>query len=433
LFEELDVENIPSENFVFHISSKLLKFLEPLKNEYKIAKLLYELDIKTQIEYFKRNGVPKNILVQDPIDYLDIDNEGNISFLKSRYFSEENKWENSRRVKTKITRILKEIYNQDFLREQIKETDVEAISIKMSTLKNTEAFVEEYRGMEILRAFNYKNELNELNFGQSCANFHQGSGNFGGFTEPKVSEFEIYTKNPEQCGVVVVWENGKIQGRLTFQQGIQVCDSVDYKKGEHHTVWGNYYGVGGKYNVMLTDYIKKKWPNATMKSSGRNGSGMCISLETRFIYYCPFDTMYVDFQHNLLTDSYRYLKEPYNSYKWVNTYHAFCPKELVLERMKEEKNFNTHLITKEPNFFQDTRNPKMPYRRTLNEKEIEILNEFFPHYTWANGIDADGYLIMNKRTTMKPKNESGRHYFTEKELESFINSEKTEDDLPNTF
>jgi hypothetical protein len=354
--------------------------------------------------------------------------------LKSRYFGEENKWENTRRVKTKITKVLKEIYNQEYLREKIKETDAEALSIRMATLKSTEARVEEYRGMEILRAFNYKHELTDTNFGYSCANFHQAGGKFGGYTEPKISEFDIYTKNPEQCGAVVVWENGKIKGRMTFQQGIQVCDSGLYKKGEHHTVWGNYYGVGGKYSVMLTDYIKKKWPNAVHKQQCPGSSALCIELETRFTYYCPFDSMYVNFEHNLLTDNYGYLSGAYRNYKWVNTYHAFCPKELVNQRIKEENEktgANEPYILDEPKKFPNERTPKMPYKRMLREDEIEVLSKYFPHYTWAKGIDADGFLIINKRTTTAPRDEKGYYYFTEKDLNSFTNTEDLEDDLPH--
>lgn len=339
---ETNLEN--DEIFNFHISSKLNTFLEPLKNDYKIAKLLYELQptvqmlAKTPGVYYKRNGPPKNILVSDPIDYLDIDNEGNISFLKSRYFSEENKWENTRRVKTKITKVLKEIYNQDFLREHIKETDAEAIVNKIAILKNQSgARVEEFRGEDVLRGYNYNHEFNK-SFGHSCANFHQKELG-GSYREPWVDEYDVYVKNPENCGVVVVWDNNQIVARRSFQQGIQVCDTKNWKKGEFHTVWGNYYGIGGnnsKYDTMIKEYLIKKYD-----ASDKAGNNiLCIEMETRWKNYPAFDSMYVNFEYNLLTNNYSGLPQPYISYSWVSTYsnmdHLHAPENYIKKRLQEE-------------------------------------------------------------------------------------------------
>jgi len=396
----------PEEVVNFHISEKLKKLISSMKDSYKVAELLSKLE----------GGVTRKYLAKDPVNYLDIDDEGNISFLKSRYFDESpDKWSSTRRVKMKATKVLKEIFNEQYINTNIKQTDIEAFVNKLASVKDTSCRVEEFRGMDSLRAYNYKKELSK-NFGYSCANFHQAENSFGKYTEPKVSEFDIYTKNPEQCGVVVVWDNGVIMARRSFQQGIQVCDSKLWKKGEFHTVWGNYYGVSGKYDVMMLDYLRKKYPNAVVKQGGPNYSGLCISLETRFTYYCPFDSMYVNFEHNLLTDNPSSLPSPYCNYSWVNTYHAFCPKKYVKERLEEEKS-HTPKIDIDPRKSSGSVNPKQPFKRPLTNEEYEALCHYFPHYTWAKNIDADGKLIMAQRSTMPPYDEKGSFYLTEEDLD----------------
>jgi len=385
-------ERDPNEIVGFRLSSKFETTLKPLRSEYKVADLYLKL----------KEGVERKYLSKDPPDYLDIDDEGNLSFLKSRYFGEGDPWTTSRRIKMKITKALKEFYDETYMNSLIKQTDVEAFINKWnSLLKSKRIHAEEYRGKEMLRAFNYTRELSK-NFGYSCANFHQDENEFGKYTEPKLSEFDIYTKNPEQIGVVVAMEDGVIMGRRTVQQGIQVCDTANYNKGEFHTVWGNYYGVGGgggKYDNIITTYIIKKWPDA----KGMRSNALCVSLETRFTYYCPFDSMYVCFEHNLMTDNYSYLPLPYRTYKWVGCYHAICPKELVKQRIEEENGFMPDVNVKR---FSDYVDPKLPYIRNLTDKEIEKLCEYFPHYTWAKGIDQTKRLIVGKPVLQDMKEEN---------------------------
>ena len=396
--------DVPDEIVKFHLSDKFYKMITPLKNEYKVAELLFNL----------KEGVKRSILSKDPVDYLDMDEDGYISFLKSRYFTEPDLWTSTRRIKMKFTKVLKDIYNEPYINTYIKPTDIEAFTHKLISLKDKGCRIEEYRGMEILRAYNYKKELTK-DFSYSCANFYQSENNFGKYTEPKVSEFDIYTKNPEQCGVVVVWDDGVIKCRRSFQQGIQVCDSGSYKKGEFHTVWGSRYGVGGKYDIMMTDYLKKKYPNATQMHTGPNNSAICISLETRFTYYCPFDSMSICFEHNLLSDNPSFLTSPYKNYNWTGSYHASCPMNLVKKRISEENSVDPKLDIVVKNLA-NLSLPKQPYKRLLTEKEFEMLCHYYPNYTWAKNIDADGKLIMNKRTTMPPLNEGGIHYLTEEDL-----------------
>jgi hypothetical protein len=321
---ELPPPRDPEEKVYFQLSDKFLKILMPMKTEYKIAEFYIRL----------KEGVERKYLSKEPPDYLDVDNEGNISFIKPRFFSEGNVWTSTRRVKMKSTKVLREIYNEAYLDSYIKPVDLESFINKWTIeVKNKTAHVVEYRGEELLRAYNYKNELIKT-FGYSCANFLQRENQFGNYREPTLGEFHIYTKNPENCGVAVVWENDVIVARRSFQQGIQLEDIGARKKGEFHTVWGNAYGLGGKYDIMMKDYLKSKY-NAVEKGTGTGA--FLISMETRFANYCPFDSMYVDFRHNLLTDSYVSLPNPYKTYNWHHTYRARCPAEYVLQREKEEE------------------------------------------------------------------------------------------------
>jgi hypothetical protein len=317
----------PEERVEFQLSNKFLQTMEPIAKEYKVGAMYFSL----------KDGMKRKYLAKDPVNYIDIDDEGNISFLKSRYFTEPDPWKSNRRVKTKATKALREIFNEQYINTEIKQTDIEAFANKLATLKSSGLRVEEFRGEDVLRGYNYKHEFN-TKFGHSCANFNQKELN-GGYREPWVDEYDVYVKNPENCGVVVVWDEGKIVARRSFQQGIQVCDVGDWKKGEHHTVWGNAYGIGGsggRYDTMITDYLKKKY-KAVQKGYS---PGFCVHMETRWKNYPAFDSMYVNFDHNLLTDNYGKLPNPFNNYDWKNTYpsmdHLHAPQRYIDMRLQEE-------------------------------------------------------------------------------------------------
>lgn len=309
----------------FHLSNKLSSLMASLKDESVYANLLYYLI----------SGKPKEQLVDSPIDYLDIDDDGMISFLKPRYFDETDKWNSTKRVKLKSTKIAKEIYKESYLNSVLKQTDIESFINVLKTVTETENIFE-YKGDELLRAYNYRGEL-APNFGSSCANFKQSENKFGGYSEPTIDEFYVYTENPDNCKVIVVWEKDKIVARKSFQQGIQLCDVGNFKKGELCTIMGRYYGVGGqysKYNIMINRYLTKKYKN--ISEIYNTTTSLCISMETRWENYPPFDNMYVSFDMNLLTNNYGLLPSPYRGYAWSNTYHAGCPKRLVNQRIKEE-------------------------------------------------------------------------------------------------
>jgi len=305
------------EKIIFHLKSDLVNMLEKLTG-YKLADLYLNLI----------NGIEKKYLVEEPIDYLNIDNEGNISFLKSRYFSEDDKWESSRRQKLNIKKAIKDIYKESYLNEVLKQTDIELFVNKLNAILNPSDVVE-FRGEEMLRAFNYTGELDPRTLDNSCANFIRDDR--GSVISPDKKRYDIYTKNPENIGVVVVFEDGVIKGRRTFQQGIQTVDSGEFKKGQFYTVWGNYYGAGGsggKYDAMIRDYLKKKYDAIPMMSG--SGTFRIKIKETRFPYYCAFDTMYVNFSTGEIADRC-------SGYGWERTYGAKCPQSILKQKKEEDE------------------------------------------------------------------------------------------------
>ena len=313
----------PEEIVRFHISDKFMKLINSLKGSYKVAELYYMIS----------QGVQRKNLSRDPVDYLDIDDEGNVSFLKSRYFTEPDVWTTGRRQKMKSTKVLKEVLSEPFINTYIKETDVAAFINKLAALKSNVLQLFEWRGKELLRAYNYTKECRK-DFGYTCANFFQKENDWGRHAEPTVDQYDIYVENPENCGVMAVMEGDKVVARRSFQQGPNVIDGNKWKKGETATVWGNYYGVGGdgsRYDTMIKDYLKEKY-DAVNKDSINE---FVVSLETRFTYYCPFDSMYVSFEKNLLANNSGRYNIP--GANWNNTYHASCPKKYVDERIKEEE------------------------------------------------------------------------------------------------
>lgn len=318
----------PEEKVIFHLSNKILKKLLPLVNEYNVAKIFYNL----------KDGVQRKFLVGTPVDYINVDDEGNISFLKPRWFDEQDKWKTTRRDKMKVTKVLKDIYDQAYINSYIKQSDIESFINKWSLeFKEQVAHIEDLKGEDILRAYHYTQECNK-NFGYTCANFFQRYNKWGNHDEPTREKYDIYIKNPDKCGVIVVIDNGEIVARRTYQYGPQVVNSGSFKKGQIYTIWGNYYGVGGegsKYDIMIKDYIKKTFPNADYMGN-RDGS-FIIDFETRFRNYCSFDSMYVCFKFNLLSDTFNEHPDKYDNYEWNNTYNASCPQILVDQRIEEEE------------------------------------------------------------------------------------------------
>ncbi len=339
--ENLEGEGEGEELVKIKCSTKFINFLTPLKAEYKVARILLQL-----VE-----GVQKKYLIEKPADYLDVvltsDNLGYISYLKYKNLDEIDKWNSPKRIAQKATKALREFYKKDFIESELTNVDFEKFFNKVSS-ETSDTKVVEFRGTEVLRAYNYTKELS-LKFSSSCANFYQAEINRSNFPEPSLEWYDVYIKNPENFGVVVVIKNGEIMGRRSFQQGTNLITSNKFKKGDYATIYGNYYGVSGGYVNAIDDYLVKKYNAIPMEYSG-----FAIQMETRFAHYPPFDSLYVCFQYNVLTDNkinaINGLNKEYgiSNADFFSAYKASCPTEFVKKREAEEAEGKTYKKLLEP-------------------------------------------------------------------------------------
>lgn len=315
----------------FRCTTNFMYILQPLINSSKVAKILMDLAAP----------IHRENLIENPADFLDIvftdENYGYISYLKEKYSNDlVNSWTSPKRIAQKATKALKEFYKPEYIEKHLTNADFELFFNLINAQKDSLKIVE-FRGEDVLRAYNYTHELVKSGFGSSCANFNQKEINGSFSKEPKKEHFDVYIKNPENFGVAVLMEKDAIIGRISFQQGPNLLTTETYKKGEIGTVMNTYHGVSGPSHIKIINYLKDKY-NAKPR-----GFGFAINMETRFAQYPPFDSMYVCFQHNILTDGVNtqirnQLCKEYNVSTMIfnSTYGAECPKKLVEQRILEE-------------------------------------------------------------------------------------------------
>lgn len=285
----------------------LLSIMKKIENS-KVSQLF--LDLNSRV-------IEKENLKKDFVNFLSFENDGTISFLKQKYWQSENIWNSKRRDSMKANRVLKLILTDEYLENNIKPSDVEIFSNKLSIIfKPMEVL--ELRGEDMLRAFNYTREIDMKRFSNSCANFHQKEGD-GSHSEPRKEWYDVYTKNPNNMAVIVAFKNNKIVGRKTIQQG---PISRGKNEGKIYTYVGNFYGEGGwggKECSAIDNYINKKYPfNSNTES---NGEFPIIKIEnTRFPYYPPFDNMFVNVDTNEMS-----LRPP-KEMGWKSCYKAIFSK-----------------------------------------------------------------------------------------------------------
>jgi hypothetical protein len=322
-------------NVIFNYSKTFKSELDRIKGQSKVASVLLKLTAP----------VSKDILIETPADYIDIvldkENYGYISFLKYKYRNDDNPWKSIKRISQKATKAFREFFKPEYIEAELTNNDFEIFFNLMKSQKSENQILE-FRGRDILKAYNYTHELVK-DFGNSCANFYQKELN-GSFPEPKEEWYDIYVKNTDNFGVAVAIENEKIVGRISFQQGPNLVTMGPYVKGRFGTVMNNYYGVGGANGanaIKIKNHLIEKY------KANRSGQGFAIKTETRFDRFPPFDSMYVCFEHNILADTYgtemkNNLRTEQNivDINWASAYSAMCPKSLVTQRLKEEADTN---------------------------------------------------------------------------------------------
>jgi len=304
-----------------------IEISDKLKNVLKI--------VNTKLSSFilSFENISADNLIESPLNYLDVNDKGEISYIPTRYVEESvDPYTSPRRQDAKISKIVSKIIKKEYFDENIIQKDLEEFSNKWKSLFDDEIHVEIYRGDKCLEAFGYNDSIDMSRFSSSCANFNQHLSKGYSYAEPGVSWFDIYTKNPKNIGVVVALKNGKVRGRRPLIEGEQVETHGYYKKGEHYGLLNNYYGEGGSGSIFdnkIKEYAKNKIKNCTTVGSLPDGSsrrGIDVFItqleDTRFPQYCPFDGFYVNFELNQISYTYPMDSKNMKLPGWINAYKA---------------------------------------------------------------------------------------------------------------
>lgn len=272
-----------------HISDKLKDILNKMDN--KFAKLI----LKTEHD---NNGLRNTFA-----DYLDY-KDGMFTYLFNTSEISGDPYTQRGRSTIKPTKILTKIVIKpsDYLSDNsITQRDIELFSndIKPKTDK-----IEEWKGEDILKAFNYTGLLRKQ-FSSSCANFDQARLTNNNWTEPIKEHYDVYVENPDNISVLVVLNSeGNVTGRRMLFKGEQFEDSGKHKKGEHVGIGSNFYGEGG--NGSKSDTIITKWLTdhgyKSFSNYNNNDGNIMIQLKNyKYPQFPPFDSFYINLENGVLS------------------------------------------------------------------------------------------------------------------------------------
>lgn len=278
------------------ISECLKRRLEDVGD--KVSKLIIKLSEGVDMENLSKNFP----------NFLDFD--GNlITYINSNSVEKNNikdPWVNTTRQSTKAVRVIRRILTKEYVLENLTEQDIETFVANWSASLQNTATIIEYRGWDILKAFNYNKELSNK-FQTSCANFNNPKN---GYDEPMIKWFYFYIYNPN-VSCAVIRENGIIKGRSVIFRGIQESDSGDYKKGVEYTYMNGLYTEGNsKYQSMLKIWGKERgyiMENLNLSNNKYMSGTLIIPIKTHYKTYPPVDNIYVDITKGLMvTREYEY-------------------------------------------------------------------------------------------------------------------------------
>lgn len=225
----------------------------------KISNILKErlININNKVSNFILANLnpPDNCLKRKRPQYLDFD--GNLVTYINSNKNKENPWTCNTRQGTKAVRVLRKIFTNEFIDRNLKQRDIEEFVSSWTASQNNTARIVEYKGWDILKAFNYNDEIDLKKFSSSCANFKQHKGP-SHWDEPMIKWFYFYIFN-ENISVPCVIEDGIIKARSVLFTGKQIEDSGDFKKGETYTFLNGFYSEGSeKYRHILMNWGKER-------------------------------------------------------------------------------------------------------------------------------------------------------------------------------
>jgi hypothetical protein len=295
------------------------------KNGKKIKKVFYlsprrfeklEKYDKVSSFFLKLKDIPKNVLLEYPIDYFDIDDKGNIYFISRRNVQPGvDPFKSPRRQTTGLGRLLKRIVKPDYLDNELNVKDIEVFMNKWKLLFDDSYSLEILEGEDILKAYDF-DMIGGNWFTSSCANFKKENN-------VDFNKYKVYTENTENIKCLVVYHKGKIYGRRMLFTGIQTEDHGILKKGTPQILLNYMYGEGGRGSKI--DKLMERWAfdnKAHLIEKLNNNNIFRIKIEkTCYKQYPPWDSMVVNFEKNEIAS-----RTPNNEKNWKSTYGARCGK-----------------------------------------------------------------------------------------------------------
>jgi hypothetical protein len=263
--------------------------------------------------FMSLKNIKKSNLIDNLVDYIDIDEKGNFSYLSRRFYEEGvDPFTSKRRQSGRLNRILNKIVTTEYY-NTLTQQDIEIFLNKWRVLFDDSFRIEILQGKNILDAYN--TELLAPGFSYSCANYTPGES---------TKKYDVYVNNPDNIKCVVVYHKDKIYARSMLFEGTQVETYGKFKKGNHVRILNYMYGVGGRGSK--SDQLIKKWAeenNSSIIGEIDNSTTNVFMVEikdTKFKMYPPWDEMYVNFKLNQIASNIP--RKMNNSDDWIRTYSA---------------------------------------------------------------------------------------------------------------
>lgn len=319
--EIFNVKNINSNNKIDIGFYKL--FLKKSTGE-KLKKIFYynknrffnlkRLDKVSQF-FFLLKKIKKEHLINNNVDFLDVDNKGNLSYLSRRFYKNgEDPYKSNLRQSGKLIKIILKIVKKEYFESFLTNKNIEEFNNKWKGIFDDSYTVKILEGDDILDAYNF-DKICEAMKTSSCANFNLTDTH-------KINTFKVYTENVENIKCLVVYHKGIIYGRRMMFVGEQVETIGSIKKGTNNVLLNTPYCDGG--NNSKVDQIMIRW-------SEDNGAYIINRMKSEDIFlieikktcyknYPPWDSMLVNFKLNQIASKYNNKFDK----NWVSTYGARC-------------------------------------------------------------------------------------------------------------
>jgi len=271
-------------------------------------------------------------LVNNPVDFLDVNQKGEISFIPRRLSSGGDPFKNTNRQGTKkINRLIKRIVTNKYYDENITPKDIELFMNKWNILFDDSYKLTILEGDDILDAYN-TDKIGGGWDGSSCANSRGNNMN--------INKFKVYTEN-SQIKCVVVYHKGKIYGRRMLFEGIQTETLGDFIEGTKYLLLNGFYGQGGTGSKI--DQVIKRWGDDNNAHFIENLYYKPLDIfrikidNVKYPNYPPWDSMLVNFTTGEISS-----KKKNKENGWTSAYGAryVKPKKIINPIKKFIKKFN---------------------------------------------------------------------------------------------